>query len=82
MIDRIEAGIGAVNRMKERKHVDAPERPGERSVEERLQVAERSAGQAIDIGDQLGLVPHPSCAAILPASSRAMLVYCPRVRSS
>ena len=58
VVDRIEAGVGAVDRMEERQHVDAAERAGERTVEQPLQIAERAAREAIDVGDQLRLILH------------------------
>ena len=45
VIDRVEAGVGAVDRMEERQHVDAAERPGERTVQQPLEVAERAPGR-------------------------------------
>ena len=58
VVDRVEAGVGAVDRMEERQHVHASERTLQRPVEQLLQVAKRAARKAIDVGDQLCLVLH------------------------
>ena len=46
VVDRVEAGVGAVDRMEERQHVDAAERARQRPVEQAPQIAERAAGAA------------------------------------
>ena len=58
VIDGIEAGVGAVDRMEERQHVDAAERPGERTVQQSLKVAEGASREAVGVGDQLCLILH------------------------
>ena len=58
VIDGIEAGVGAVDRMEERQDVDAAERPGERAVQQPLEVAERASREAVGVGDQLRRVLH------------------------
>ena len=59
VIDRVEAGVGAIDRMEERQHVHASERTLQRPVvEQLLQVAKRAARKAIDVGDQLCLALH------------------------
>ncbi len=58
MIDRIEPGVGAVDRVEERQDVHAAEGPLQRSIEQPLQIAEGPAGEAIDVGNQLRLVLH------------------------
>ena len=58
VIDRVEARVGAVDRMEERQQVNAAERLAQRPVEQALQIAERAAGEAIDVGDELRLVLH------------------------
>ena len=59
VIDRVEAGVGAIDRMEERQHVHASERTLQRPIEQLLQVAKRAARKAIDVGDQLCLILHP-----------------------
>ena len=63
VVDRVEPGVGAVDRMEERQHVDAAERPCSGPSSRSLQLAERPAGQAIDVGDQLRLVLHAESSA-------------------
>ena len=58
VVDRIEARVGAIDRMEEGKHVDAAEDAGERSVEQVPQISKRSAREAIDVRDQLRLILH------------------------
>jgi hypothetical protein len=58
MVDRVEAGIGAVDAMEEREHVYAPEGAGERTVDESQEVAEGSTGKPIDVGNELRLILH------------------------
>ena len=58
VVDRIEACVGAVDRMEDGKHVDAAEDVGERSVEQMPQISKRSAREAIDVRDQLCLILH------------------------
>ena len=60
VIDGVEAGIGAVDWMEERQHVDAPERARQRPVEQALKIVERAAGQPIDVRDELRLILHQS----------------------
>ena len=60
VIDGVEAGIGAVDWMEERQHVDAAERARQRPVEQALKIVERAAGQPIDVRDELGLILHQS----------------------
>ena len=59
VIDRIETGIGAINRVKEREHVHASKRTVTRALEQLLQIAGRPSWQTIDIRDQLRLILHP-----------------------
>ena len=58
VVDRVEAGVGAVDRMEERQDVHAAERLAQRAVEQALKIAERAAGAAVDVGDELRLVLH------------------------
>jgi hypothetical protein len=58
MVDRIESCVRAVDRMEERQHVDTAEDACQRAVEDRLQVAKRSARESIDVGDQLRAIVH------------------------
>ena len=58
VIDRVEPGVSAVDRMEERQQVDATEQSLQRPLEQMLELAERPAGQAIDVGDELRLVLH------------------------
>ena len=62
VVDRIEAGVGAVDRMEERQQVHAAEAATQRIAlalrEQRLQRAQVPAAQAVDIGDELDLVLH------------------------
>ncbi len=58
VIDGVEAGIGAVDWMEERQHVDAAERARQRRAEQPLEIVERAAGQPIDVRDELRLVLH------------------------
>ena len=52
MVGRIEACIGAIDRMKERQHVDAAEQAVQRPVEQLAQMLKGAARQAVDIRDQ------------------------------
>jgi hypothetical protein len=58
VIDWIEPGVGAVDRVEERQQVDAAEQPPQRPVEQMLELAEGASGQAIDVGDELRPVLH------------------------
>ena len=59
VVDRIEARVGAIDRMEEGKQVEAAEDAGERTVEQVPQISKRSARDAIDVHDQLRLILHP-----------------------
>jgi hypothetical protein len=59
VVDRVEAGVSAVDGMKERQHVNAAERPGERALQQSLHVTKRTSREAIGVGDQLRLILHP-----------------------
>jgi hypothetical protein len=48
VIARIEAGIGAVDRVEEREEMDAAEQSGKAAVEQRLEIAETAARQPVD----------------------------------
>ena len=58
VIDRVEAGIRPVDRMKEGEDVHAPEHLAQRSVQQLPKIAERAARKSIDVRDQLRLVLH------------------------
>ena len=49
VVDRIEARVGAIDRMEEGKQVEAAEDAGERTVEQVPQISKRSARDAIDM---------------------------------
>ena len=79
VIDRVESGVRAVDRMEERQHVDAAERSGERTLEQPLQVAERAAREAVGVGDQLRLVLHRAAGNAICRESRLTTVSHSRV---
>ena len=58
VIDRIEPGVGTVDRMKEGEQVHAAEGALQRTVQQLLQIAKRAAGQPVGVGDELGLILH------------------------
>ena len=68
VIDRIETGVGAIDRMKEREHVHAAEDTFEGSLEQVPQMLKRPTRDAIDVRDQLRLILHRLAARV---SSRA-----------
>jgi hypothetical protein len=51
VIDRVEAGDGAIDGVKKGEDVHAAEGASKWTVEQMLKIAERAAGQAIDVGD-------------------------------
>ena len=59
MVNRIEARIGPVDWVKERQDVDAAKHAAERPIQQVLQIPERSARQAINVGNELRLILHP-----------------------
>jgi hypothetical protein len=58
VVDRIESGVGSVDRMKEGEQVNAAERFFQRTLEERRQVAKPTTREPIHVGDELRLVDH------------------------
>jgi hypothetical protein len=58
VVDRVEPGVGAVNRVEERQDVRATERAVQGAGEQRRQIPEPAAGQPVDVGDELGLILH------------------------
>jgi hypothetical protein len=60
VIDRIEPGVGAIDRVKERQHVHASKRTVKSAVEQELQIAHRPARETIDVRDQVRLILHCS----------------------
>ena len=75
MIDRIEARVRAVNRIEEGQYVHATKCARERTRQQAFQIAKRAGGQAIDVGNQLRLVPHARVICVKRSSVR---VPCPR----
>ena len=74
VVDRIEAGVGAVDRPVERQQVRAAEQALERSIEQILEFAKSSAGEAVDVGDELDLISHRPADSLLqgPVRDRAV----------
>jgi len=70
VIDGVEAGVGAVNRMEERQHVHAAEQRGERPSQEVSQAAQRSA-EPVGVRDQLYAILHVDGAAAGSGDARA-----------
>src|SRR5438093_13435758 len=58
VVDRIETGIGAINRIKKRKQVHAAEYAFQRPLQQVLKFPKTSSGKTIDICDQLRLILH------------------------
>ena len=58
VIDRIEAGIGAINRIKERKQMHTGEHTFQWPLKEALKFPEPSSGKTVNVCDQLRLIPH------------------------
>ena len=59
VIDRIEAGVGAIDRPKEWQQMNAAEESSQRPViEQRLKLAKAAARKTIDVCDELDLVLH------------------------
>ncbi len=58
VIDRVEPGVGAVDRIEERQEVHAAEDAGEPAGEQGREVAKPTGCQPVDVGDQLHLVLH------------------------
>jgi neutral ceramidase len=70
VIDRIETGVRAIDRMKKREHVHAAEDPIEGSLEQVPQMLKRPTRDAIDIRDQLRLILHRLAARVSSKAGR------------
>jgi hypothetical protein len=66
VVDRVETGVGAVDRVEERQQVHTAEDAGQRAVarEQRRHFAQAAAAQAIDVGDELNLILHAFSSAV------------------
>jgi hypothetical protein len=58
VVDRVEPGVGLVDRVEERQDVHAAERALQGALEQGLQTGERPAGEPVDVGDELRPVLH------------------------
>lgn len=56
MVDRVEAGICAVNRMKEWQKVHSTKYAGKWPFQEMLEVSESAVRKSIDVGNELDLI--------------------------
>jgi hypothetical protein len=68
VIYRVEPGISAIDRVEERQQVHASEGPTELAPQHLID-AFQVTGEAVDVGDELGFVPHE---AILPTPFHQM----------
>ena len=58
VVRRVEARVGAINRRKEREHMHATEQPAQRAAQQGGEILETTAGEAVDVGNELDLVLH------------------------
>ena len=63
VVGGVESGVGAVDRIEEGQQVHAAEHAVQRAGKQRLQVSQRAAAEAVNVGDQLNLVLHDGAVA-------------------
>jgi hypothetical protein len=64
VVNGVEAGVGAIDRVKKWQYVDPTEQPPEWALKQSVQGGETTATETIDVGNQLYMRTHGAHTAI------------------